>query len=340
MKHVFRKLAFVFLTMVLIFSSSLYPAVAHTTASAGNPYAETDPLTLWYYNYETGESYEEALETSQSLYAAAAQIVQTRPAYCPPNISNALESGVETRGVPTDQSTVRAHSYPYCAAGKLELYIDEDNDGDVDIDRDNPAAEGTAFLVAEDIILTAAHCIYQPSGTAKRAYFYPAQQNDSDSYCETYGTYIVASLMSTAYRDSQDLSQDWAICQIAHNRGDTFGWFGLSSSAGVYTGLSLTALGYPGNEVGRPAVVEECQYKSPGTVSSILSTMRFKTTNYVQGGYSGGPLYDSNGLVYGIISMAEDSLDYGTTNTIAIQFPTYLYNKIIEYCDASEARWS
>lgn len=334
MKRTLRTFLIVCLSMALVLSFSLYPVAADTTSATENALTETETHIIWHYNYETGESRYETVEINQDLYAMAAQTVQTRPAYCPPNLINDLGSSVATRGVPSDQSTVRAHSYPYCAAGNVEFVADTNNNGEFDEDWGG----GTAFLVAEDIILTAAHCVFHEEGTAVNAYFYPAQQSSSDSYREIYKSRIKGFAFSVDYIGSQEPNQDWAICQIANNRGDTFGWFGLSSSAGVYTGLSLTALGYPGDLGGSQSVIEGCPYKSTGTVNSILSTMRFKATNYVQQGYSGGPMYDSDGLVYGIIS--RELTTNGITNTIAMQFPTWLFNEIIEHCDASEARWS
>lgn len=285
MKRTLRTFLIVCLSMALVLSFSLYPVAADTTLETENDLAQTETHIIWHYNYETGESRYETVEMNPNLYTMSVQTPQTRPAYCPPNVINELDSSIETRGVPSDQSTVRAHSYPYCAAGQVEFYPDTNNDGEPEME----GGAGTAFLVAEDIILTAAHCVFHEEGTAVEAYFYPAQQNSSDSYREVYKSRIIGFAFSVDYVGSQEPNQDWAICQIANNRGDTFGWFGLSSSAGVYTGLSLTALGYPKNLGGSQSVIEGCPYKSTGTVNSILSTMRFKATNYVQQGYSGGP---------------------------------------------------
>ncbi len=332
MKRTLRRLSTVFLSMALVLSFSLYPTAASSVSDMAP--AEAKSRIFWHYSYETGESRYEIVETKQNPYTATAKTVQTRPAYCPPNVKNALNPADETRGVPGDQSIVRAHSYPYCAAGRVEFFPDENNDG---IPEETGGC-GTGFLVAEDIILTAAHCVFHKKGTAVSAYFYPAQQSENDSYREIYKSRIIGFCFEVDYIGSQEPNQDWAICQIANNRGDTFGWFGISSSAGVYAGLPLTALGYPGEEDNFPPVIDGSQYSSPGTVSNIVNSMRFKATNFIQQGYSGGPMYDNNGLVYGISSTAITT--NGVTNSFAIQFPNWLFDKIIEYCDASEARWS
>ncbi len=331
MKYTVKKLIAVFASITIMLSFSVYPAMAEESLTSTED-------ELWYYNFETGESHYESYDTTEQLYSVSSQMVRTRPAYCPPNMTNSLGSGIETMAAIGDHAGTLAHSYPYCAAGTIELYVDLDGDGELT----ECVGIGTAFLVAEDIILTAAHCIYSSSSQSKKALFFPAQNGPNDSYRTTYRTYVVSSLMSTTYKNTQSLEHDWAICQIKHNRGDTFGWFGLSNSAGVYTNLALSVLGYPGNVPEfpmDPEVAEGYQYKSTGKVTSILSTMRFETTNYSRPGYSGGPFYDSDGIVYGICSERIFPTS-STVNTRAVQFPDSLYDKIIEYCDASAARWS
>lgn len=332
MKRTLRTLLVFVLSLAISTSFSVHSLAMQALSIGDAPVVLTEG-DLWYYNFETGESRYESYGTFENTRA-----VQKRQPYCPPNVLKALETADIARGVMGDHVGVWAHAYPYCAVGMIEFYADLNDDGI--FDASECVGMGTAFLVAEDIILTAAHCIWNDaySDCTRKILFYPAMNGFNDSYRTTYSTYVVYTLIPSAYKNSQDETQDWALCRIKHDRGNTFGWFGLSSSAGIVIGSNVSLSGYPGNEQGHPAVTYGYQYKSTGTVTSKMG-YELVSTNYVRSGYSGGPIYDSDGIVYGILSGSLEPGN-GIINSVSTCFPNAVYNRIIQECDAAAERWS
>lgn len=128
---------------------------------------------------------------------------------------------------------------------------------------------------------------------------------------------------------------DWAICQLEDNLGDMFGWFGMSGEPVM--GLELMLSGYPGYSTTNTIVSNGYQYQTVGHIYEITNERFFYTDNYANGGYSGGPLYDSDGYALGICSVNASSTD--GYNTGATSFSPWLFDLIVEKCEESAARW-
>ncbi len=320
MKRNYKSVLALMLSVVLLFSiSSIYVSAESAT---------TESHTILTWSRDGGVVSEQY--TINTLNTRAPRI---KEAYRPSNLLSGLPQVDElTRGNITSQRSVNARQYPYCAVGYIEAYFDYDQDGS--IADEEWVSTGTAFLEAEDIILTAAHCVYsiELGAWAQKVVFYPAKNAPTDSYSASHSAEAIHISISQNYVNGVDYT-DWAICQLEDNLGDTFGWFGLSGEPVV--GLDLTLSGYPGDD---GYVEPGYQYRTLGEIENIVNSNFFWASNYSYHGYSGGPLYDANGTVFGICAVGGGStpqeIDVGATS-----FPPWLFDMIIDACDASAARW-
>ena len=254
-----------------------------------------------------------------------------------PNISdnNIYKKSLQTtRGLITSQEKVNTQEHPYCAVGYLEAYFDWDQDGSIeDADRYSPITS-TAFLEAEDIVLTAAHAVYsrQLDAWAQKVLFYPGYDKERYPYTVQTSSLVIEISIGTDYVNGVDYS-DWAICQIADDFGSSRGWLGLSTSPEEE--LEVTLAGYPGND---EYVDVGCQYITHGEIIEVVNEKFFYSSNYSFHGYSGGPIYYSGGLVIGIAAVSAGDSS-ANVNTGATAFPDWLFDMILEKCDESAERW-
>ncbi len=273
-------------------------------------------------------------------------VKRIKNAYFPEHI---LENSEPTRGLVSSQIEVNAHNLPYSAIGYIVSYFDEDGNGTPET-----SCTGTGFLEAEDIMLTAAHVVYNTTLHiwAHTVLFYPAQNGLSDIYRTYYEAEAIEISISQDFVN-EDLSDDWAICQLDRNLGDEFGYLGLAGSpTQADIGMSLTLSGYPQQSV---YVDHGYQAKTTGTILRVKSENYFVASNYIAFGHSGSPLYDSDGVVYGIgadgiprvdtngnplYSMDSNGNFYKVEDTGAVAFSPWLFDLVIDHCDESAARWN
>ena len=319
MKRMYRRILSLVLSMALLLS------ISSICASAESVTTKSYTILTWSRDGSVvSEQY-----TINTLNTRAPRI---KEAYRPNNLFSGLQTDDVARGNITSQDDVNARQYPYCAVGYIEAYFDYDQDGSI-ADEDGYSI-GTAFLEAEDIILTAAHCVYsiELGAWAQKVVFYPAKNAPTDSYSASHSSEAIHISISQNYVNGVDYT-DWAICQLEDNLGDTFGWFGLSGEPAV--GLDLTLSGYPGDD---GYVEHGYQYRTLGEIENIVNSNFFWASNYSYPGYSGGPLYDDNCTVFCICAVGGGSTPQ-EIDTGATSFPPWLFDMIIDACDASASRW-
>ena len=170
-------------------------------------------------------------------------------------------------------------------------------------------AQGTAFLQGDNIVLTAAHCVYGDPTTSESGYedniynprfadcvfLYFGCENVYD-YLEgedyDYYTEVEEINIEYAYFNNEDARHDWALLVIDENFGQTLGWYSRKSNWFVQDSTVFT-YGYPGD-------------KAFGTMWECSGQMHaydwdfYEYTIDTYGGQSGSPIFetDSNGDVY------------------------------------------
>ena len=169
--------------------------------------------------------------------------------------------------------------------------------------------QGTAFLQGDDIVLTAAHCVYADVTTEESGYedstynprfadlvlLYFGCESIYDFYeGENYDYYAEAEEINIeyAYFNNEDARHDWALLVINQNYGQTLGWYSRKSNWFVQDSTVFT-YGYPGD-------------KAFGTMWQSSGLMHgydwdfYEYTVDTYHGQSGSPIFetDPNGDVY------------------------------------------
>lgn len=314
MKHSKKSIVAILTILAILLSFSGISVSAETSS-------ETYEILKW--SRDTGvTTYDYNHTTSNS------RSVRYKPAYCPPTINSNTEAQFETRATSNSQTQVNAHNYIYCAVGQITADFDADQDGFYET-----TSFGSAYLEAEDIILTAAHCVFDTEidQWGSNIVYHPAQNGYNDTYSSNYESDVISISISQQYANYTGWNsyQDWAICQLEDNLGDIFGWFGMSGEPSA--NMNLTLAGYPGTGNGY-------QFSSPGKVTEVVNNMYFTASNYSIQGYSGGPMYDSNGTAFGIYTTVYSD-GSGNNSSGATRFVDWLFDMIVDACDESASRW-
>lgn len=184
--------------------------------------------------------------------------------------------------------------------------------------------QGTAFMVYNNIALTAGHCAYVPElgGWATSITLYPGingneTENQFNAAAHTYITNTNLEMtISSNYYNQGSWNEDWAILELGDNLGNSTGWYGLEAyqdySQLINQFVSVT--GYPGY----PDIygtVEHGQYTSGGYITYGDNNVIYHNAD-TTGGESGGPVCKNAGYAMAIISRQFDDYPLNiATNT-------------------------
>lgn len=169
-------------------------------------------------------------------------------------------------------------------------------------------SHGTAAIVANNLALTAAHCIWDENTNAKyEKWVVHAGKNESYQIGPICGWTKV--YYSPDWHATHHPSSDWALCVLGENVGQNTGCFGASSFYDedlISAGSDIISTGYPGDRAGG-----EQQWYATGKIDSLQHNY-IVMTNLVSRGYSGGPIAPSNdpGQIIGVIQ-GKNGLGFG-----------------------------
>ncbi|MBS6397483.1 MAG: trypsin-like serine protease [Clostridiales bacterium] len=181
-----------------------------------------------------------------------------------------------------------AEGYPFSAIGKLSITYENGKKG-----------AGTAFVVADNLVLTSAHCVYDyynGNGAATKMHFQAGYNQD--------GSFIATSEASTFYCSSgwtelQDYAYDWALVKLKNPMGSATGIIPCKViSSPVGTTVMVSGYGNSEEYDGRVQLISE------GTVTSASNGKLVFNADSL-GGMSGSPvmsLDDPNLAAIGILS--------------------------------------
>lgn len=106
-------------------------------------------------------------------------------------------------------------------------------------------AHGTGFMVGPRLVLTAGHCVYDPSmfGWAREITVLPGRAGTSRPFKEH-----TSSRLATVrqWRDEQQPDFDYGVIELAEDVGEQTGWFALRCMPSMeLTGQPISVAGYP-----------------------------------------------------------------------------------------------
>lgn len=300
MKINIRKVLAIACTLSIL-TTVVYSSSVFTTAQATPE--TTESIEIEEYNCDTGETREYTFEyDSIDINAPGADEMLT--SYSDENVLNniTLEGSAIASPftlLPGDAAPYRvdATTSPHSKVLFIKTRFPEAEDGKT------YWGYGTAFMVAPDVALTAAHNVQQDFlGYATRMHAHKKYQSSIDP--ET-GTQPLRWSLPTNYTQGGDLSYDWCIIKFSGNMG--LGYFNYQvpkSNTEVYVN------GYP-----QASEYTYYQYRNGGVFRLCSDGRMFDHSCSTLGGQSGGPAYKTNGTVIGIHTQGQrnssDSYNHG-----------------------------
>jgi len=267
--------------------------------SVNSVYADTESLypDCVIYDYETGV--ETVIPVEEFMLTENAKMNATEEMISPAHNVASTRSiiGVDNR------VKVNPNTSPYCKILCLNLGRDTNGDG-----KSDSWALGTGFMVYDNLMLTAGHCMYNSTGNVKEMRIYVKQSGSSLN--STY-YYPASWVMSQAFIDNpNDPNYDWCVVKLQNNLGSQIGWFGYGTTS---SSKSVTVSGYPDNTAHR-----FYQYAASGTMT-VSNDFRVSHNCDTEGGESGAPIFDSDHIAWGIHTHGGNS---------GVRINSYLFNLI------------
>lgn len=201
--------------------------------------------------------------------------------YCPPGLQRMAQAATTTDLITSD-------CWPYSAVACL----------DVEMACGCSYPGGTAFLVADDCLMTAGHMLVclthkQPVTRLRASFGYMEQDGEPSSYLYRYETtdpkyWYNSRLLSGSY--SSSLGWDYGCVRVPAEAGQTVGHFGLSvRSDDELTDLPVEVVGYPSGTF------------DPLTGQTLrLDERTLRHSAPTIPGHSGSPVFDASGYVVAV----------------------------------------
>lgn len=159
----------------------------------------------------------------------------------------------------------------------------------VKFEKNNKPYVASAAIVAPNLALTAAHCVFDKENNFepyKNWTAYPAYNNGKPY--NNLGAGWDKVYYSKAWKESSgDYNYDWALCVLQDDLGNSVGYHKVAtySSNDAMKNVYVKLLGYPEKEV----FDGKNQYVSSGKITSV-SNYSFRASFWTIGGFSGGPV--------------------------------------------------
>lgn len=266
-------------------------------------FAVEDTVNLVSYDYKTKEESYFAVSNEINNNKAIDELKENITyAYCPNSLSQEYNTNYYRTIIGEDnRKKVNPELFPYSAI--TFLYLGQDTNGDGKTDS---WGYGTGFMVGERVMLTAAHCYWSKQhGWIEECRTY-VKQNSS----KLGSTYYYPSSWNcpTNYTNNVDYRYDWCVVKMSNPIGKQTGCLGYGTG-GSMLNKKLTTSGYPGDDLG---IQKMCTGKASYEDSYIC---KFNMDSIA--GQSGSPIYDSDYIVWAILTYEGDGFNQGNKLTAA-----------------------
>lgn len=186
---------------------------------------------------------------------------------------------------------------------------------------DGRTAAGSGFLVSNDTVVTAGHCIYSAESGGWPKYIMVIPSYSASYPSGYYGSRTSATTVEVGgdWKSNSDDSDDWGIIKLTSS-------FSLTN---YYTTMAVSNIkGWGIRSIGYPSQSNNLR-NSTGTVKymdSYSHNRLVKSNAWAEPGMSGGPILEDGKKVIGIVTKTMDSSGKG--DCVFVKIDSYIKNRI------------
>lgn len=193
-------------------------------------------------------------------------------------------------------------------------------------DRNNGFKVGSGSLVGPNLLLTAAHCIYDEKDDNFIYQGWMCYPRYNDAVYQVNGEDVMCSWSKvytpTEWKNTHENDLDWSLCVLKEDLGLKVGYFSVTAypSNSSMNNLKVMSLGY--SEIGDGLY----QYFTLGTINRTEERY-FRASSIVNHGMSGGPIVDDFSGNYSLLGVISASYNLNS-DVCGVRITTDMLNLI------------
>jgi len=190
-------------------------------------------------------------------------------------------------------SELADRGWPWCTVGQLLINAPG-----------QPQKGGSAVLVGPNLILTASHAVPWDAPDGSWTMLFTPAYRSTDPTPKPYGESYVAEVRGHVTHEDDVNANDYVIAKLYTPLGNSVGWMGSQSFGNddSYQGHHMwSSAGYPVSSGGVPFFASNVEVTD---VDSSGDGRELETSDFLMGGWSGGPLVGFFGLDPRVLGVA------------------------------------